>query len=141
LQEGYNVELGLMFTSMLPSFDAQWGYSNYWMEPGETYPTLPSSERVMLHEGKQGKHIPGHNNYIPGKSILTHPDPQALLDSHAGTGTPVRGTYGQPGFVERVDFGQDIGLWVDQSTGVSAPTSIGRIHYSSNGAHIVPTRP
>lgn len=23
-----------------------------------------------IHEGKQGKHIPGHNNYQEGKSIL-----------------------------------------------------------------------
>ncbi|MCP4360347.1 MAG: hypothetical protein GY796_20255, partial [Chloroflexi bacterium] len=27
---------------------------------------------TQIHWGKQGKHIPGHNNYIPGRSIITH---------------------------------------------------------------------
>jgi hypothetical protein len=40
LQEGYNVELGLMFSSMLPSFDAWWGYSDYWTYPAEMYPGI-----------------------------------------------------------------------------------------------------
>ncbi|MGC4064586.1 MAG: RHS repeat-associated core domain-containing protein [Polyangiaceae bacterium] len=40
----------------------------------------------QIHEGKQGKHVPGHNNFQPGKSELTHPNPQALLDKGKGTG-------------------------------------------------------
>jgi RHS repeat-associated protein len=97
--------------------------------------------RVMLHAGQQGKHIVGHNNYIPGRSILTHTNPQALLDRFAGTGQVVQGTLGQPGFRERVNFGQVIGTFIDQATGAAARTTNGIIHYSATGAHIVPARP
>jgi hypothetical protein len=101
------------------------------------------SGRVKLHADAQGKHIPGHKNYDParGRSILTHSDPQALLDSHAGTGNPLRGTPGKPGYKEWVNFGEEIGIYIDQSTGVATPTTNGIIHYSSRGAHIVPARP
>jgi len=34
----------------------------------------------QIHEGKQGKHIEGHNNFQLGKSIMTS-DPQSLLNS------------------------------------------------------------
>ena len=73
---------------------------------------------------------------------ITHPDPQALLDSHAGTGQQIGATpVGQPGSKERVDFGTPIGEHRDASTGTSTPTTVGIIHYSKNGAHIVPARP
>lgn len=96
-----------------------------------------------LHIGKQVKHIPGHNNYQPSRnrSILSHSDPQGLLDQHAGAGQPQRGTPGQLGYGNRVDFGQVVGFFVDQSTGARSPTTVGVIHYSSTVAHIVPARP
>jgi RHS repeat-associated protein len=96
---------------------------------------------ARLLESKQGKHVEGANNYQPGRSILTHKDPQALLDEFAGTGQPVSGTRGMPGFKERVDFREQIGLYVDPQTGVATPTQRGIIHYSKEGAHIVPARP
>jgi hypothetical protein len=43
--------------------------------------------------GNQGKHIPRHNNYIPGRGPLTHKDPQALLDKFAGKGEPVEASH------------------------------------------------
>lgn len=95
----------------------------------------------QLHEGRQGKHVPGHNNYVPGRSTLTDENPQGLLDDFAGTGQPVSGTRGTPGFKERVNFGKQIGEYVDPQTGVATPTSNGIIHYSKDGAHIVPARP
>jgi RHS repeat-associated protein len=94
-----------------------------------------------IHWGQQDKHIPGTNNHIEGRSILTHPDPQGLVDQYAGTGVGLRGTPGQPGYKEKVDFGQIIGLDVDMSTKVQTPTSWGIIHYSKQGVHIVPTLP
>jgi hypothetical protein len=91
---------------------------------------------VPLELGSQGKHIPGHNNYIPGRSPLTHNNPQGLLDDFAGKGQPVNNVpRGQPGFKERVDFGQVIG----EVNG--KPTTKGIIHYSKDGAHIVPANP
>jgi hypothetical protein len=89
---------------------------------------------------KQGKHIPGHANFISGRSIFSHSDPQSLLTHFAGTGTRVRGTAGQAGYVERVNFGQSIGTWIDEA-GNQAETTWGLIHYSNRGAHIVPARP
>jgi hypothetical protein len=95
-----------------------------------------------ISPGKQGKHIPGHNNYIPGKSILSHPDPQSLINKFAGKGQSVNNVpKGQPGYKERVDFREVIGNFVDQKTGKSIPTTKGIIHYAKDGVHIVPARP
>jgi hypothetical protein len=89
-----------------------------------------------------GKHVSGHNNYQPGKSELTDPNPQALFDEGAGMGQQL-GTrpVGQPGSKERVDFGKIIGDYVDPVTRERVPTSVGVIHYGSRGAHIAPARP
>jgi RHS repeat-associated protein len=92
-----------------------------------------------IHMGKQGKHIPGHSNYIEGRSIL-RADPERLA-ARAGTGEPVgRISRGQPGFKERVDFGDVIGDFVEE--GVAMPTTKGIITYAADGTiHIVPVRP
>ena len=89
--------------------------------------------------GQQGKHIVGNNNYIPGRSIL-QADPEYLAN-WAGTGEPVNSVAeGQPGYRERVDFGFIIGKYIDV-TGTSQDTTVGIIHYSKTGIHIVPARP
>lgn len=89
---------------------------------------------TKVHSGKQGKHIAGHNNYQKGKSILTG-NAQNLLNKYAGRGTMINSNK------ERVNFGQVIGKWVDPNTGKAYKTTKGIIHYSKNGAHIVPSRP
>ena len=97
--------------------------------------TQPPGAGPTIRPDKQGKHIPGHKNFQPGKSEWTHPDPQALLDQFAGTG--VRNTQR-----ELVDFGTLIGFHVDPTAGTKVPTTRGVIHYdNAGGAHIVPTRP
>lgn len=84
---------------------------------------------------KQGKHIPGHNNFQLGKSEWTHPDPQALLDLFGGTGI-------RNGHREMVSFGLLIEFYVNPVTGSRTPTTRGVIHYDHTaGAHIVPTGP
>ncbi|WP_339495542.1 polymorphic toxin type 50 domain-containing protein [Pseudomonas sp. RA_105y_Pfl2_P56] len=89
-----------------------------------------------IHAGQQGKHILGHNNFIPGRSYFNEGvDPQKLLNgTHAGE-LPVvgYGSRGQP----IVDFGTNIG--VDGSSGLA--TRYGTIHSGKSGAHIVPTNP
>jgi hypothetical protein len=97
---------------------------------------------VILDGAKQDKHRPGTRNYRKGKSVLTHPDPQVLLDRCAGTGQPVNNIpAGQAGYRERVEFGQTIGEYVD-TAGNSTPTTRGIIHYDGPGrAHIVPSAP
>jgi filamentous hemagglutinin len=96
----------------------------------------------QVHMGKQGKHIPGHNNFILGRSELIHPNPQALVDNFAGKGTQAGNVArGMPGFKERINFGEVIGNYVDPVTGLSTPTTNGIIHYATDGVHIVPARP
>lgn len=90
-----------------------------------------------LNKGKQGKHIVGHNNYQSGKSILygTQKNAESLIKNYAGKGQWI----GQN--KERVDFGKVIGKYIDPETGKAFPTTVGIIHYSKTGAHIVPAAP
>ena len=94
----------------------------------------------MVAGPSMGKHIPGHNNYTEGKSPL-RADPWEL-GRHAGTGTPVgKIPRGEPGFKERVDFGDVIGDHVDRA-GRSRPTTKGIIRYAADGSiHITPAAP
>lgn len=95
---------------------------------------------VRLHVDKQNKHVTTAHNYIQGKSILTHPDPESLLKKFAGKGTPIQNRkIGNPDYREKVDFGEFIGYHIDKNTGIQTPTNFGEIRYSSDGgAHIVP---
>ena len=98
-------------------------------------------KNVKIEVDKQNKHIFGKHNYIEGKSILEHPNPQELLEKFAGTGIPRRGIPGTPGYKELVDFNEFIGYNVAEGTGIKTPTTWGTIHYSKSGAHIVPYLP
>lgn len=70
-----------------------------------------------IHDGKQGKHIVGHNNY-GGKSYLAdRVDPQELVDEYHGTGdykiTSPSKSWNKKEFV----LGEDImGFVVDEFT-------------------------
>ncbi|MFZ4715336.1 MAG: polymorphic toxin type 50 domain-containing protein [Bacteriovoracaceae bacterium] len=88
---------------------------------------------------KQGKHVPGHNNYIPGKSVLTK-DAADLLAAYKANKVKKQAINGEK---TRVDFGEKIGLYIDPVTGESVPTTNGIVHYSSknNSIHIVPAKP
>lgn len=90
-----------------------------------------------ISRGKQGKHISGHNNYIKGKSSFTGTmdDAQRLINKYTGKGQALGINR------ERVDFGEIIGKYVNPKTGEAMDTTVGIIHYSKTGAHIVPARP
>nr|WP_308565202.1 phage minor capsid protein [uncultured Peptostreptococcus sp.] len=94
-----------------------------------------------IHDGKQGKHIVGHNNY-GGKSYLAdRVDPQELVDGYHGTGdykiTSPSKNWNKKEFV----LGEDIiGFVVDESTGEVTPTRYFSIHYSKKGTHVVPRK-
>ena len=97
---------------------------------------------LKILEGRQGKHIFGHPNFIEGNSVFTYSDPKELVNKFAGTGLPKNNIpFGQPGHVEVVDFGVDIGWVVDQYTGVATRTTKGTIRYANDGVHIVPANP
>lgn len=90
-----------------------------------------------VNEGQQGKHMPGHHNFIEGRSEFkgTMKDAQALINTFGGTGEMISVNK------EAVDFGTVIGNWVDQDTGEKYQTTRGIIHYGKRGAHIVPSNP
>ena len=94
---------------------------------------------TKINREKQEKHIPGSHYYIPGKGILTISlrEAQELVNQFAGTGQFV-----DPGHTkERVDFGKPIGIHVVLQTQEQVTTTIGIIHYSKNGTHLVPAKP
>ncbi len=92
---------------------------------------------TTVNAGKQGKHIVGNNNFIEGRSVFngTVDDAQRLVDNFAGTGEWI-GTN-----KERVNFGEVIGQYVNPATNEAVDTTVGIIHYSKTGTHIVPAQP
>lgn len=92
---------------------------------------------TKIHEGRQGKHIIGHNNYQKGKSVLhlSMARAQELAERYAGTGKWI-GTN-----KEVVNFHEQIGAWVSKDGSKRRTTTWGIVHYSNQGCHIVPTDP
>ncbi|HEX2986141.1 MAG TPA: phage minor capsid protein [Caproiciproducens sp.] len=125
---------------------------DYWREKTYDVPIAISREDAILKadirhnsvltidSGKQGKHIRGHNNYIPGRSYLTvsEEEAQQLVNQYAGTGELLRDSNGHWKQTERIDAGKPIGFAV-RKDGTEIPTSVFVVHYSKAGTHIVPT--
>jgi putative phage minor capsid protein len=94
-----------------------------------------------IHDGKQGKHIVGHNNY-DGKSYLADGvDPQKLVDEYHGTGD-LKITNPNKNWTKKefIMSNKVMGYDVDPVTGEITPTRYFSIHYSKNGTHIVPRK-
>lgn len=91
---------------------------------------------IKIH--KQNEHIPGTKEFVKGKSEihLSLTELQNLINLKAGSGTFISGTT-----KERVDFGKDIGTWIDGPTGKSYKTTKGFIIYSKTGTHVIPIQP
>ena len=117
-------------------------YQDIW-EAGKASKGIEGGTRTLngfdttVNTGKQGKHIIGNNNYIEGRSVFngTVDDAQRLVDEFAGTGEWI-GTN-----KERVNFGEVIGQYVNPATNEAVDTTVGIIHYSKTGTHIVPAQP
>lgn len=91
---------------------------------------------------KQGRHIKEYKNFDKYRSELTIANPQELIHKYAGTGQKINNNIpGKPGYKERVDFKQTIGIYKDQSETIAQETTMGMIIYSNKGTHIVPVRP
>lgn len=97
---------------------------------------------LTVHEGKQGKHIKGHNNFIEGRSYLTvdEKEVQELVNKYAGTGEIRRDTNKKWKHTEVVNSENFVGYTVDQFTGEETKTTAFTIHYSKTGTHIVPQK-
>ena len=104
---------------------------------------IKTKYNLKIHEGRQGKHILGHNNYESGKSYLKEGiDPQELVYKYAGTGEIRRDTNGNWVNKEFITTGVPIGYWEDKKTGKKYLTNRFFISYSKTaGTHIVPAKP
>lgn len=100
-----------------------------------------STPAPRVEQTPQNRHTPSGQT-DPTRSTLTA-EPQGLLDRFAGRGQQVGPQrVGTPGSKERFDTGGEIiGVYRDPGSGRAVPTTRGIIHYSSRGAHIVPSRP
>lgn len=60
---------------------------------------------------------------------------QRLVDEFAGTGERIGANK------ERTNFGKVIGQYINPVTNEAVDTTVGIIHYSKTGTHIVPAQP
>ena len=95
---------------------------------------------LSIHEGRQGKHIKGHKNYVIGRSFLTiNPNELATLYTGKDSRVIVRGVWNHK---ERFEHAKVIGIWISPDGETSLPTKRGLIHYSKDDEiHIVPAQP
>lgn len=101
---------------------------------------IRESYYLNILEGKQGKHILGHNNYIEGRSYLTVSinEAQNIINKYAGTGQILRDRNNKWTNKELIDVGKNVGIALNLN-GDRKLTSKIIVHYSKNGIHIVPT--
>lgn len=97
---------------------------------------------LNIEEGKQGKHIKGHNNYIEGRSYLTISleEAQELVNKYAGTGEIRLKQNGEWDNKEIIKVNKEIGVNINNKTNESSLTNKFKVHYSKKGVHIVPTK-
>lgn len=97
---------------------------------------------TLIESGKQGKHLKGHNNYIPNRSYLTVPEAevQELVNRYAGTGRIIRSGNDKWSNKEVVMADKVIGVCVDPMSGKEEETRRFTIHYAKKGSHIVPAK-
>jgi len=90
---------------------------------------------------KQNQHIPGAKEYVAGKSYITiaPEEIQDMVTKYAGTGTILRDSNGKWKSQEVIHAPKNIGVSINNMTGVETPTSYFKIHYRKTGVHIVPT--
>lgn len=102
---------------------------------------IRTTQPLEIEVGKQGKHILGHNNYIEGRSYLTISleEAQELINKYAGTGEIDFNRKGEWDKKELIKVDKNIGVSINNKTGIETITNKFKIHYSNKGTHIVPT--
>lgn len=97
---------------------------------------------IRIEDGKQGKHILGHNNYISGRSYFeqgtTVEQIQKAVNKYAGSGYIELTGNGKPSNKEVVRIPELIGYSVDKLNGNVYKTHLFKVHYSDKGVHLVP---
>ncbi len=106
----------------------------------ETREFIKTTQPLKIEDGKQGKHILGHNNYIEGRSYLTISleEAQELINKYAGTGEIKTNSKGEWDRKETIKTNKEIGINVSILDGSENKTNGFKIHYSKKGTHIVP---
>lgn len=96
---------------------------------------------LNVHEGRQGKHIKGHNNYKDSSYLLDGVGAQELVNKYTGSGElkrDKRGKWTKKEFITADDY---IGFYVDAKTGEKSLTKRFSISYSKEqGTHVVPRK-
>ncbi len=95
-----------------------------------------------INTEKQNRHIRGSDDYVVGRSYIhgTCETAQELVDAYHGTGLPQFTRKGEWNKKEVASADHEIGINVDEDTGVELSTNRFVIHYSKTGTHIVPTK-
>lgn len=99
---------------------------------------------IRVEDGKQGKHILKHNNYIAGRSYFeqgtTVEQIQKAVNKYAGTGRVEMRNDGKPSNKEVVYIPELTGYDVNKLNGKIYKTHLFKLHYSDKGVHLVPKR-
>lgn len=99
---------------------------------------------IRVEDGKQGKHLVVHNNYMEGRSYFeqgtTVEQIQKAVNKYAGTGRVEIQRDGKPSNKEVVRIPELTGYDVDKLSGEVHKTHLFKVHYSDKGVHLVPKR-
>lgn len=110
---------------------------------------------LVLHEGRQNKHIVGTNDfkqyvdklarkgeYGPSRITISKDSIIGLVEKYHGTGILIKNKNGEWIKKERITIHPDeIGVAVNNLTGDESGTTTFTIHYSKDGFHVVPDYP
>jgi len=97
---------------------------------------MSSEINPELHEGQQGKHVPGHNNHDPERSPIAEGiDPGELV------GGAAEGDYPQVGTGARGDPIFDLGKVIGTDAKSGKKTPYGTVQSGKKGSHVVPANP
>ena len=95
-----------------------------------------------LNNAHQDRHFRDSGGYVEGRSYFFNDvDPSAMIRQYHGTGEIRLSRAGNWINKEFIFMDRNIGIHVDVGTGAEIITNSFAIHYSSRGAHIVPSRP
>lgn len=110
---------------------------------------------LLLHKGRQNKHISGSHEYIqyaanlakkgqfgPSRLSIEMDAVEQLVQQYHGTGILLKDKNGKWREIERITLYPDkIGVAVNNLTGAESDTTVFTIRYSKDGFHIVPDYP
>ena len=129
---------------------------NAWLHDQSIRKKIGSKEYpLLLHKGRQNKHIPGSHEYIqyaanlaqkgefgPSRLTIEMDAVEQLVQQYHATGILLKDKNGNWRGIERITVHPDkIGVAVNNITGAEADTTVFTIRYSKDGYHIVPDYP